>query len=73
MAGENSQPRALPAFIISENNSYEYTCILPIDPNSGVVIVDTKACDIKRGDRNTIATRIKDFLRGAGIPSRVVG
>lgn len=64
---------AYPAIVVHERNNYEYVCVLPIDPNSGVVIVDTKSCEIRKGDKQVVATRISGFLRSAGIPVKIVG
>jgi len=65
---QRSSINAVPAFVVSEKNEVEYTCVLPIDPTSGTVIVDTNYCTIRRGDRNTVATKLYNFFKSAGVP-----
>ena len=62
------QPTVTPAFVITEKNELDYVCVLPIDPSNGYVIVDTSYCTINKGDRNTIATRLYNLFKSAGVP-----
>jgi hypothetical protein len=63
-----SQPVVTPAFVITEKNELDYVCVLPVDPVSGYVVVDTNYCTINKGDRNTIATKLYNLFRSAGVP-----
>lgn len=60
-------PQAYPAFVVVNKNSTEYSCVLPIDVNTGMVIVDTDYCVIKKGDKDAVAREIESFFRSAGI------
>ena len=63
---------AMPAFVGDERNELDYTCIVPIEPTTGVVMIDTDLCTIRRGDRTTVANRLANYFRSAGVPARVV-
>ena len=58
----------IPAFVVQEHNELDYVCVLPIDPTRNVVVVDTNYCTIQKGDRVTIANRLHDYFRSAGVP-----
>jgi hypothetical protein len=62
-------PTAQPAFVITETNNpnLQYSCVLPIDMNTGSVVVDTQYCVINKGDANSVANDVEKFLRSAGI------
>jgi len=63
-----SQPIVTPAFVVTEKNEVDYVCVLPIDPVNGYVIVDTNYCTINKGDRNTVATKLYNLFKSAGVP-----
>jgi len=63
-----SQPAVTPAFVITEKNELDYVCVLPVDPVNGYVVVDTNYCTINKGDRNTIATKLYNLFKSAGVP-----
>ena len=65
---QQSQTTVVPAFVVTEKNDVDYVCVLPIDPASNVVVVDTSYCTINRGDRNTVATRLYNLFKSAGVP-----
>lgn len=60
-------PQAYPAFVVVNQNSTEYSCVLPVDVNTGMVILDTDYCVIRKGDRDTVAREIESLFRSAGI------
>lgn len=60
-------PQATPAFVVTNKNNTEYSCVLPIDVNTGMVILDTDYCVIRKGDKETVAKEIEAFFRSAGI------
>jgi len=63
-----SQPVVTPAFVVVEKNEVDYVCVLPIDPSNGYVVVDTNYCTINKGDRNTVATKLYNLFKSAGVP-----
>jgi len=63
-----AQPVVTPAFVVTEKNEVDYVCVLPIDISNGYVIVDTSYCTINKGDRNTVATKLYNLFKSAGIP-----
>ncbi len=65
---KKSQPVVTPAFVVVEKNEVDYVCVLPVDPVSGYVVVDTSYCTINRGDRNTVSTKLYNLFKSAGVP-----
>ena len=65
---KKSQPVVTPAFVVTERNEVDYVCVLPVDPVNNYVVVDTSYCTINKGDRNTIATRLYNMFKSAGVP-----
>ncbi len=65
---KKSQPVVTPAFVVVEKNEVDYVCVLPVDPVSGYVVVDTSYCTINKGDRNTVATKLYNLFKSAGVP-----
>ena len=65
---KKAQPVVTPAFVITEKNEVDYVCVLPVDPVNNYVVVDTTYCTIQKGDRNTIATRLYNLFKSAGVP-----
>ena len=63
-----AQPIVTPAFVITEKNDLDYVCVLPIDPINNYVIIDTNYCTINKGDRNTVATKLYNLFKSAGVP-----
>ncbi len=63
-----TQTTVTPAFVVAEKNEVDYVCVLPVDPTSNTVVVDTSYCVINRGDRNTVATRLYNLFKSAGVP-----
>jgi len=64
-----SQPVVVPAFVVTEKNELDYVCVLPIDPSNNYVVVDSSNCVINKGDRNTVATRLYNLFKSAGVPA----
>jgi hypothetical protein len=54
--------------VVVEKNEVDYVCVLPVDPVSGYVVVDTNYCTINKGDRNTVATKLYNLFKSAGVP-----
>ena len=65
---KRTQPVVTPAFVVTERNEVDYVCVLPVDPVNNYVVVDTTYCAINKGDRNTIATRLYNLFKSAGVP-----
>ena len=65
---KRTQPVVTPAFVITEKNEVDYVCVLPVDPVNNYVVVDTTYCTINKGDRNTIATKLYNLFKSAGVP-----
>ncbi len=63
-----TQTSVTPAFVVAERNEVDYVCIVPIDPSSNYVVVDTNYCTINRGDRTTVANRLYNLFKSAGVP-----
>jgi len=57
-----------PAFVITERNEVDYVCVLPVDPVNNYVVVDTSYCTINKGDRITVANRLYNLFKSAGVP-----
>jgi len=65
---KRATPVVTPAFVVTEKNEVDYVCVLPVDPVNGYVIVDTNYCTINKGDRNTVATKLYNLFKSAGVP-----
>ena len=63
-----TQPVVTPAFVITEKNEVDYVCVLPVDPVNNYVVVDTSYCTINKGDRTTVANRLYNLFKSAGVP-----
>ena len=63
-----TQTSVTPAFVVQEKNEVDYVCIVPIDPSNNYVVVDTSYCTINRGDRTTVANRLYNLFKSAGVP-----
>ena len=63
-----TQPMVTPAFVVTERNEVDYVCVLPIDPSNNYVVVDTNYCTINKGDRATVANRLYNLFKSAGVP-----
>jgi len=57
-----------PAFVVTEKNEVDYVCVLPVDPSNNYVVVDTTYCAINKGDRATVANRLYNLFKSAGVP-----
>ena len=63
---ERPQVRAQPALIVSEQNRYDYVCVVMVDPNTRTFIVDGDLCQVRKGTKQEVVTRLSNYLRGMG-------
>lgn len=69
---EQPKIRGQPALIVSEQNSYDYLCIVPVDPATNTFIIDTDLCSIKKGSSKEVAARLARHFSAMGYRVQVV-